>query len=184
MSTKVYTGMIAPGHTLDQLWPLLQSIQKLVTKDYAEWYWDKLVTKDDPVGALTTLFMNKPLQELFEAEMVLFPVEEGVLGIVYGEMSHRRTCKLLAKETVFEDFAYWNNSDQPSTVTDTEWDHRRDTWEKVFEVSWTPGTAGLVYKLCDFPLAVTVLRKRLEEHCANETRTGESASASQNSGQE
>ena len=45
-----------------------------------------------------------------------------------------------------EPYPYWNNSDQPDDVTDTEWDQRRDFWDRTVG-SRPPAEQGLSWML-------------------------------------
>lgn len=40
---------------------------------------------------------------------------------------------------IFEDYAYWNNSDQPDTVSDEEWAQRKKDWYHIDIPKDTPG---------------------------------------------
>lgn len=46
-----------------------------------------------------------------------------------------------------EPWPYWNNTDRPENLTDEEWQHRADTWDRVIGLTMAPITRGLSWKL-------------------------------------
>lgn len=65
------------------------------------------------------------------SEIVIFPTDKGIVGILYTENSKIEDAWKSLPEV--EDFSYWNNSDHPEDVLDEEWEERSRVWNKVFE---------------------------------------------------
>lgn len=57
---------------------------------------------------------------------------EGRLYLVpYCDMQMRGVLDFLKDDPRLEDFAYWNNSDQPKEVSRAEWDERQKIWDLI-----------------------------------------------------
>lgn len=51
------------------------------------------------------------------------------LGIFYADKDSFRS--LLFEQPWFQEYGYWNNTDQPDGITDEEWDLREKNWDKM-----------------------------------------------------
>lgn len=58
--------------------------------------------------------------------------EQAYVGHLYGEMQ-QPVRELLLSRSIARDFAYWNNSDQPDSVTNREWRRREKVWDEVLD---------------------------------------------------
>lgn len=72
------------------------------------------------------------------------PTDGPAYAILYTENAAYRT----AWEAMpgVERYGYWNSTDKPDDVTDTEWDQRRDTWQYVLAGA-APARRGLTWSL-------------------------------------
>lgn len=107
-------------------------------------------------------------------------------GHVMGMVQEERTGALKHLLTVpgIEDFAYWNNTDRPDTLTDEAWSERSKTWDRLLDSPTTPVVSLRVvpgYVAYDELLAeVPSLHSRAEE-CARNTVQNEALLAYKNS---
>jgi len=61
------------------------------------------------------------------------PLEDGrILGYVFTNNEQMYYDNLL-KLPFIEEFGYWNNTDQPEELTDTQWNDRRSAWTTVLD---------------------------------------------------
>lgn len=51
-------------------------------------------------------------------------------------------------------FPYWDNSDKDETVTDAQWDKRKEVWNHILEISGVPAESMLTVKLMDAGLLI------------------------------
>ncbi len=114
-----------PGHPLADAWLHLHDMQKMIDDTQrrhpdADFQCDVtlLADPDDPTGPLyALLYTERPIyQAMFES----------LPGV--------------------EPWPYWNNTDRPEKLTDEEWEHRGDTWDRVIG-SDAPITRGLNWRL-------------------------------------
>lgn len=78
----------------------------------------------------------------FEFTLSLMPFEDRIYGIVYTEQ-HEWLRLWMAKPFV-EEFGYWDNTDAPEEITDSEWEERARVWSAIFEpaIMSAPSMAG------------------------------------------
>lgn len=65
-----------------------------------------------------------------EFRVTIFPPHESsTFGIAYTE--HEEWFDTWCTQPTVSEYGYWNNSDHPEHVTETEWEYRRKTWDRV-----------------------------------------------------
>ena len=78
----------------------------------------------------------------FEFTLALMPFEGRIYGIVYTEQ--HEWLRLWMEKPFVEDFGYWDNTDAPEEVPDSEWQERARVWRAIFEpaIMSAPSMAG------------------------------------------
>lgn len=76
----------------------------------------------------------------FGVSISLFPFEGAVYGMTHAEDRDLENLWKSAPNVV--DFAYWDNSDPPESVSEEEWAERSRVWSAIFEKESTPAKAG------------------------------------------
>lgn len=56
--------------------------------------------------------------------------------IPHCDMMMRDALKFLARDRRLENFAYWNNTDQPKRISRREWDARGEIWDALDASGW------------------------------------------------
>lgn len=56
---------------------------------------------------------------------------DGCIGYVNGH-ADEEFYEIILERTNTEDFSYWNNTDKPDTISDSEWEHRKAIWNWAF----------------------------------------------------
>jgi len=91
----------------------------------------------------------KGIRSMIDAdlEIVVYPYH----GKFYGQYfcDWRPLEKWLLEQDIFEDFAYWNNTDEPEDMNWEEWQFRGQIWDDILERNSVPAEAGLTIKLND-----------------------------------
>jgi len=135
MSTKIYYGMVYNGSLMEAI----ETIQKwrnsiepnISIKDYS-----KIREMYEEI--------KRNLSEL-ESTIQLIPYHDIVLAIPFfteelylfnrkeNPMSFEKMYEKFMKETGFEEYGYWNNTDKPDDVSEDEWDERERVWDEVID---------------------------------------------------
>lgn len=76
---------------------------------------------------LSTLSMER---NIFDYDVsVSFRSHKGKVYLIPRcDMSLRGTLNFLRKDPRLADFRYWNNTDKPRSISNAEWEHRREVW--------------------------------------------------------
>lgn len=98
----------------------------------------------------------------FDVRVVLRELEGRVYLLPQCDIRMAHVLDFLASDPRLEDFRYWDNTDPPEDVSDTEWQMRREVWRELDD-HWDD---SLVLTVCDvhgFHL-VSPLRVLLQNH--------------------
>jgi len=76
----------------------------------------------------------------YQAELVVFPVEGQLLAIPYIDNPVLR--RLLATQPWWQDFGYWDNTDEEEGVSEAEWHERKRLWSLALPDGLTAAKAG------------------------------------------
>lgn len=81
----------------------------------------------------------------FTFDLCLIPWRGHVLALFYIENDANYLNTL--KEVGFNDFHYQNSTDQPSNISDSDWNERKLAWDEVLPQSSRPIDCGLLYQM-------------------------------------
>jgi hypothetical protein len=175
MSTKIYTAFRLPGYTLERALHKLQAFQLEVLVPVAQQACHRKVVSEAVArldahhcGLDTEKPRLSPMAEAwsdlmgrandivkpgrrdpsvdFDFEVTLFPFDDAILGISFTEQSDFHALWLAQSDV--EEYGYWNNTDKPETVSESEWESRADAWDVVLPGYATPAQSGLALTLC------------------------------------
>lgn len=76
----------------------------------------------------------------FEFTVVVMPHKGSNYGIVYTDQS--AWLKKFMKQSWVREYAYWNNSDPPQTITERAWAQRGKVWDAILAASPDDSPAG------------------------------------------
>lgn len=169
MSTKIYYGLRlknpealvempqALNHLLD---PIRTRLEIQVAYIYALEAWKKHSENPEefPEPRWTSLLLDvsKKFDEAKESQirnpfdglefsLTFLPTPGGqVLAMPFFQRNNYYDA--LLKTGWFEDFGYWDNTDQPEDVTDEQWLERRYLWEQALGKTWVPKRSGLTFE--------------------------------------
>lgn len=81
-----------------------------------------------------------------EFTLCVMPYEDTLLAIAYCE--HRKWISQFTDLPWVEEYAYWNNTDPPDEMSETEWEERGKAWENVTKSDPLdrPGNCGFTYE--------------------------------------
>lgn len=101
------------------------------------------LTKFRPLIYLLDRLRKSDYEYEVYCKLILFPIEDSILCIAIGheifmplfyeKRSHDTNELVLPVFTEFEEYAYYNNSDEPDNVTVGEWDKRKTDWETALQ---------------------------------------------------
>ena len=156
MSTKIYNGHEIVGHTLESFLAAVQAWRALFERkasdlarafvvQHAVRSFDKIQlglkqpTKPDLLFTAQMALLDRQTEVIatkkrdtavdFGMTVVLFPINSRLLAIPFIE--NRELAELWRKQAWWREFGYWNNTDRPDNVSDSQWDEREALWEKV-----------------------------------------------------
>lgn len=171
MSTKIYSGFELQGQSLESALVFLQQIRRDLREqarqrsasivanlscgiyDRAFLGWPS--SEDEP--AMTSA-RRKGIEKVkarqqeiksthgrdpavdFEFQLILVPFEGRLFGVCYTEQPD--FLKYWNARPGVKDFAYWNNSDAPDSVSEVEWAERKRIWDGIFAKSSIPAEVG------------------------------------------
>lgn len=98
--------------------------------------------------------------------------------IPFCDMTMRNVLDFMANMPELEDFAYWNNTDKPESISDEEWDQRRDTWDAIHSAGWGTRMVGITILQWDSYLYVDPEQTVRTRHADRIRQMRESASGS------
>ncbi len=82
----------------------------------------------------------------YDCELVLIPVKSYMLGIYYTE--RREHIQILEAMPGYEEYGYWNNTDKPECISNSQWDTRRKNWDIALPGIGVPAHSGFIIQ-CD-----------------------------------
>lgn len=82
----------------------------------------------------------------FQFNVIVIPSEDKFYGLFYTEQTD--FAKLWKESDLYEEYMYWNNTDQPEDITVEEWRERGDVWESLLaEHHYVPALAGMSFSV-------------------------------------
>ncbi len=154
MSTKIYNACKYEGDLVS----LLSELKKLRTS-YLEEVKPKISklakemkkthqTPDDKFQIARDIMKlikeaGESLEKSFidvSSDVVIYPIHNHLFLVQFFGAT-------ITPPSIFEDFHYQNSSDQPSNVSDGEWDYRKAKWDEVFKDDSIPANAGLSFQI-------------------------------------
>jgi hypothetical protein len=168
MSTKIYNGARIVGHTLESFLvevhrmratfqeaakdAMRQAVVNIASSDFDK----QTLGLDDTappcsyIGAAYIELMDRQFECQrtgqrnpfidYQAEIVVFPVEGQLLAIPYIDNPTLRT--LLASQSWWQDFGYWDNTDEEEGVSEADWEERERLWSLAMPEGLPPAQAG------------------------------------------
>lgn len=169
MSTKLYGGLrahttdaLSLAHTIrESLAPIVERARQSQYGDDLTRVWDlslrglttdtRINATDSPAVAAVLYRMDEDAHDDAPAGTNHGPLDWAVtvtegrddttLLIVHAANDAYREALLTLPG--IEDYAYWNNSDQPDGISDEQWAARRDDWERALGPDWVPANHGV-----------------------------------------
>lgn len=165
MSTKVYAGIVIDF--ADQLWERIEEIrsvceatfeelnddltQKKIFDEYKKFVVSHCLNKDNYaissglyLNALQTFKEDKKDwgKDELKCNVLVRPetTDNGNIGYVMGNEEYYTN--LIEQLDYVSDYSYWNNTDKPDNLSETEWDKRRKNWNKIFDKDILVGSSG------------------------------------------
>lgn len=88
----------------------------------------------------------------FEVQVVLFPTEDLVMGLIFCEQPD--WVDELLSDPRIEPKPYWDSSDRPDMLTDADWQARRAIWMRILDRDpyGRPAQAGLTFEMSPPPI--------------------------------
>lgn len=85
----------------------------------------------------------------FDAQIAVFPLgEDTLMRLTLESGAFPDVLALWESIPQFEEFGYWNNTDQPEGISDLEWEKRGMIWDKVYDDSYNYlGPHGLEFRV-------------------------------------
>lgn len=164
MSTKIYQGFIIENKSIYDFIATLSSdtvreainnaIQDERSQRYTERFYELVdcggLTPEAARDAIVTNFNSAGADNLrrseFDVTLVLAFKAMGdhiyLLNYTENGRIYQAAVEALA-ETGIKEYQYYDNADHPETLTDQEWDHRREMWFKVID-NISPESSGFL----------------------------------------
>ena len=173
MSTKIYHGFeIKSNNSVDllsKLKTISKRIEKLADAKLKSWLAQRatyifdnytIENKDTSNGILVKVFMEyidragevKKTQKRdpgidFSFSLTIFPkTAKKSIGIIYCE--HQDLIDAFMDHEDVSDFSYWNNTDRPEDISESEWQARKKSWDKALDRT-TFGKSGFTFTIID-----------------------------------
>lgn len=84
---------------------------------------------NDEIVSIKTSNKRSPLVD-FEFCITLFPLSNKILAIPYCEQ--KSILSVLKNQPYVKEYGYWNNTDKPDELSDSEWETRSKDWDAAF----------------------------------------------------
>ena len=168
MSTRIHNGFRLMGHSFEsylryvpeireRLQEKAQSLARQFVMNYAVMLYDLhqlgIGTHEKPrsyLGAGFDAYMARhdnierdhssdPLMD-FTAEVVLFPGNGYLLGVMF--IANKELREIWQSQPAWEEFAYWDNSDEPEDISPADWEKRKRLWEEAMPDYRPPSQYG------------------------------------------
>lgn len=140
MSTKIYRGFQVEVATLQEILRLVQAFRPEIVKRSQDLL-DQFMARhnpSDPVSAWTAWRelrsktvdqgIRLPLVDT-EFSLTFFPDAGRFLGIAFTE--HDAWFERWLAQPAVSEYRYWNNTDPPEGISDTEWTVRAKDWNRL-----------------------------------------------------
>lgn len=85
----------------------------------------------------------------FSCELVLIPIKDAILMLLFAEQ--KQYVEAIEAIEEVERYYYWNNTDKPEDIPDSEWNKRGQDWEQAFSMS-----KHSIPALCGFTITCTL----------------------------
>ena len=79
----------------------------------------------------------------------LYPLRNKTLITVHGTYDMVALFIKNESDWLGTDYSYWNSTDKPESLSNREWNKRRDDWDKVFDYGATRVESMLTYTYCE-----------------------------------
>lgn len=73
-------------------------------------------------------------------EIVVLAYKKNYLAIPYSSENEMK--ELILKQPWYEEYGYWDNTDQPEHLTNRQWNRRKKVWNCAFGDDYIPANAG------------------------------------------
>lgn len=73
-------------------------------------------------------------------DIAILVYKKNYLGIPFSQNNHVK--ELIQKESWYEEYGYWNNTDRPDFVEPRAWSRRKKVWDGAFGNEFIPSKAG------------------------------------------
>jgi hypothetical protein len=170
MSTKIYNGYKLPSMSLMQTLRFCKAFRDKVRKRAESLYGKRIIALATDIFDRLTL--NLPVEEIekkgcafvaafshsckqiaevrktgmrntdwdFMCDVTLIPTPRKILALLFTEQESFR--KIWRDLDGVEEYGYWDNTDQPESITEQEWHQRGKDWDKYLGYD-APCVAGL-----------------------------------------
>lgn len=161
MSTKIYSGIKINVKDIHGLMQWKQRVQKLLEPLVRQKAVDIAAARTIKAFDLSgVLHYKQNLSEVLEFSRKKFPDTDHnkidldlsiavfpYQGEFYAMYFTKKWSTFVRSLDEVEDFCYFNNTDKPDELTNAEWDHRRDTWDAIMEISSVPSDIGFILEM-------------------------------------
>lgn len=170
MSTKIYNGFrISNDLSLVQLKTLMMRLRKHAHRIIKKELWD--LTAIEAVCLIDRIAMGKEVYSDWERPLIshvedeiekkyiniertgrrdpeydfhfsigILPIKGKTLLMVFAE--RESFFELIKKQRWIEEYGYWNNTDEPEGVSESEWEQRKKDWDEALGESGIPSQNG------------------------------------------
>lgn len=163
MSTKIYTGVKFHTNNIFELTKTLHELGPQAQKHAVQTLYgvldksandiNNLPCREDYLKVLVVFEDNyrensrQGLRSMVDPDLsiTVFPHENQLYGMYFCDW--RPLSDWLVDQDIFQEFAYWNNTDPPEDVLEIDWDERREIWDTVLPRNSVPAQRGFDIKL-------------------------------------
>jgi hypothetical protein len=83
----------------------------------------------------------------FDVSLVVIPIDDKILCMPYA--NHGVLYDALTNRSELSDYGYWNNTDKPKDISESEWEQRKHDWDKALPRIGVPKENGIVLHIVD-----------------------------------
>ncbi len=162
MSTKIYNGMIIRDSNIEEVKTKIESLKEKYLNKVKVQYTNVLTNfyykildglegnSENTVLKELSLLIDKEKEELKKGyRSVYFDFEVSISlkelnGNVYGSLFFENNAleEELHKDLNIEEYGYWDNVDKPDKLSETAWEVRRKTWDRLLDKHYSFSKAG------------------------------------------
>lgn len=137
MSTKIYTAYRLKKSS--DLWPFVHDCYTRGERAVVNVF--RRLLRSSSYDAITAKYREQagsPYRNEWNFDVTIAIRERRgrIYVIPHCDMRMAKACDFLKRDRRLDDFAYWNNTDRPKTVTARAWAHRACVWNALSAAGW------------------------------------------------